>query len=68
MYLTLANTYLQARHNGQSYVFALLTGYRDPPAGVSVAFFAINIWAFFVLMDFGGSRICALQLLTFLDV
>ena len=51
--LLTANTYLQARHNGQSYVFALLTGYRDPPAGVSVAFFAINIWAFFVLMDFG---------------
>lgn len=28
----------QARHNGQNYVFALLTGYRDPPAGVSVSF------------------------------
>ena len=28
--------YFQARHNGQSYVFALLTGYRDPPAGISV--------------------------------
>lgn len=26
----------QARHNGQNYVFALLTGYHDPPAGVSV--------------------------------
>ncbi|KAG2594108.1 hypothetical protein PVAP13_5NG620100 [Panicum virgatum] len=26
----------KARHNGQSYVFALLTGYRDPPAGVSI--------------------------------
>ena len=26
----------QARHNGQNYVFSLLTGYRDPPAGVSV--------------------------------
>lgn len=26
----------QARHDGQNYVFALLTGYRDPPAGVSV--------------------------------
>ncbi|KAI3463086.1 hypothetical protein Pfo_019749 [Paulownia fortunei] len=25
-----------ARHNGQNYVFALLTGYRDPPAGVSI--------------------------------
>ncbi|WVZ08946.1 hypothetical protein V8G54_022292 [Vigna mungo] len=25
----------KARHNGQNYVFALLTGYRDPPAGVS---------------------------------
>ncbi|WMV35125.1 hypothetical protein MTR67_028510 [Solanum verrucosum] len=26
----------KARHNGQNYVFALLTGYRDPPAGVSI--------------------------------
>ncbi|CAN6575097.1 unnamed protein product [Malus baccata var. baccata] len=26
----------KARHNGQNYVFALLTGYRDPPAGVQV--------------------------------
>ncbi|KAG5527086.1 hypothetical protein RHGRI_028120 [Rhododendron griersonianum] len=26
----------QARHNGQNYVFALLTGYRDPPAGVTI--------------------------------
>ncbi|KAF7819450.1 cytochrome c1-2, heme protein, mitochondrial [Senna tora] len=25
-----------ARHNGQNYVYALLTGYRDPPAGVSI--------------------------------
>ncbi|KAE9453670.1 hypothetical protein C3L33_14417, partial [Rhododendron williamsianum] len=25
----------KARHNGQNYVFALLIGYRDPPAGVS---------------------------------
>ncbi|KAG5523211.1 hypothetical protein RHGRI_035133 [Rhododendron griersonianum] len=25
-----------ARHNGQNYVFALLIGYRDPPAGVSL--------------------------------
>jgi len=30
------NLYFQARHNGQNYVFALLTGYRDPPAGVLV--------------------------------
>jgi hypothetical protein len=30
------NLYFQARHNGQNYVFALLTGYRDPPAGVVV--------------------------------
>ncbi|KAE8728861.1 Cytochrome c1-2 [Hibiscus syriacus] len=28
--------YYQGRHNGQNYVFGLLTGYRDPPAGVSV--------------------------------
>nr|CAB3483794.1 unnamed protein product [Digitaria exilis] len=26
----------KARHNGQNYVFALLTGYRDPPAGVQM--------------------------------
>lgn len=25
-----------ARHNGQNYIFALLTGYREPPAGISV--------------------------------
>ncbi|XP_073019077.1 cytochrome c1-2, heme protein, mitochondrial-like isoform X1 [Primulina eburnea] len=26
----------KARHDGQNYAFALLTGYRDPPAGVSI--------------------------------
>lgn len=26
----------KARHNGQNYVFSLLTGYRDPPAGVEI--------------------------------
>ncbi|KAL1564290.1 hypothetical protein AAHA92_06651 [Salvia divinorum] len=26
----------KARHNGQNYVFALLTGYHDPPAGVTM--------------------------------
>ncbi|KAK8576777.1 hypothetical protein V6N13_015210 [Hibiscus sabdariffa] len=26
----------KARHNGQNYVFGLLIGYRDPPAGVSI--------------------------------
>ncbi|KAK9822954.1 hypothetical protein WJX74_008523 [Apatococcus lobatus] len=26
----------KARHNGQNYVFSLLTGYREPPAGVTV--------------------------------
>ncbi|GJY16542.1 cytochrome c1-2, heme protein, mitochondrial [Tanacetum coccineum] len=26
----------QARHNGHNYVFALLTGYRDPSVGVSI--------------------------------
>ncbi|MCE0481187.1 hypothetical protein HAX54_038686 [Datura stramonium] len=26
----------EARHDGQSYVFALLTGCRDPPAGVTM--------------------------------
>lgn len=30
--------FIQARHNGQNYVFALLTGYRDPPAGITVIF------------------------------
>ncbi|KAF5933134.1 hypothetical protein HYC85_029305 [Camellia sinensis] len=27
----------KARHNGQNYAFAHLTGYHDPPAGVSVS-------------------------------
>ncbi|CAA0823469.1 Cytochrome c1 2- heme protein- mitochondrial [Striga hermonthica] len=26
----------KARHDGQNYVFALLTGYRDPPAGIFI--------------------------------
>lgn len=25
-----------ARHNGQNYIFALLTGYREPPAGIEM--------------------------------
>lgn len=33
----------QARHNGQNYVFALLTGYRDPPAGVQVSIHSFNM-------------------------
>lgn len=33
----------KARHNGQNYVFALLTGYHDPPAGVSVSSFLVQI-------------------------
>lgn len=37
----------QARQNGQNYVFALLTGYRDPPAGVSVIP-ALHITLFFI--------------------
>ena len=28
---------IKARHGGADYIFALLTGYRDPPAGVVVA-------------------------------
>ncbi|KAJ0458831.1 putative cytochrome c1, cytochrome c-like domain superfamily [Helianthus annuus] len=35
----------KARHNGQNYVFALLTGYRDPPAGVSVI-----LWTFSTIL------------------
>lgn len=27
----------KARHDGHNYVFSLLLGYRDPPAGVSVS-------------------------------
>ena len=27
----------KARHDGQNYVFSLLTGYREPPAGVAVS-------------------------------
>lgn len=26
----------KARHDGQNYVFSLLLGYREPPAGISV--------------------------------
>lgn len=26
----------QARHDGQNYVFSLLLGYREPPAGITV--------------------------------
>lgn len=45
----------QARHNGQNYVFALLTGYRDPPAGVSVNFkllflYSISKGCYFVFL------------------
>lgn len=34
LFLSFVST--QARHNGQNYVFSLLTGYHDPPAGVTV--------------------------------
>ena len=44
--------FFQARHNGQNYVFALLTGYRDPPAGVTVSFFGFNNFYFNSLFDF----------------
>lgn len=27
----------KARHDGQNYVFSLLLGYREPPAGISVS-------------------------------
>ena len=30
----------KARHDGQNYVFSLLLGYRDPPAGVSVRIYS----------------------------
>jgi len=48
IYYDLSNLaiFFQARHNGQNYVFALLTGYRDPPAGISVNFspiFALDL-------------------------
>ena len=26
----------KARHGGENYIFSLLTGYRDPPAGISL--------------------------------
>ncbi|KAG0453168.1 hypothetical protein HPP92_025832 [Vanilla planifolia] len=35
-YLQISASSQKARHDGQNYVFALLTGYRDPPAGVSI--------------------------------
>jgi len=28
---------IKARHGGADYIFALLTGYREPPAGVVIA-------------------------------
>ncbi len=31
----------KARHDGQNYVFSLLLGYRDPPAGVSVGILSV---------------------------
>lgn len=31
----------KARHNGQNYVFSLLLGYREPPAGVHVRHLAL---------------------------
>lgn len=31
----------KARHNGQNYVYALLMGYREPPAGVSVSAYSL---------------------------
>lgn len=34
--LFLRFVFSQARHNGQNYVFSLLTGCRDPSAGVMV--------------------------------
>jgi hypothetical protein len=34
----------QARHNGQNYVFALLTGYHDPPAGVAVILIPFSLY------------------------
>lgn len=42
----------QARHNGQNYVFALLTGYRDPPAGVSVCLSTFACFFFFLDASF----------------
>jgi len=39
--------FFQARHNGQNYVFSLLTGYRDPPAGVSVISAQVSLTAQF---------------------
>lgn len=39
LYCLFSHNFLQARHNGQNYVFALLTGYRDPPAGVGVSIY-----------------------------
>ena len=32
----------KARHNGANYVFALLLGYREPPAGVNVSFLCLH--------------------------
>ncbi|KAF8050223.1 hypothetical protein N665_2022s0009, partial [Sinapis alba] len=39
----------EARHNGQNYVFALLTGYRDPPAGILIKLLPTFIASGFLL-------------------
>jgi ubiquinol-cytochrome c reductase cytochrome c1 subunit len=39
--LTLITT---ARHDGQNYIFSLLMGYREPPAGVSVRALQLVVW------------------------
>jgi ubiquinol-cytochrome c reductase cytochrome c1 subunit len=46
LWLTVHNVFFQARHNGQNYVFALLTGYHDPPAGVQVSLLCIHCFFF----------------------
>ncbi|XP_064971620.1 cytochrome c1 2, heme protein, mitochondrial-like [Musa acuminata AAA Group] len=53
----------KARHNGQNYVFALLTGHRDPPAGVLVRFQITIFHVLFWYMGFKWIFVLSLALL-----
>ena len=47
----------KARHNGHNYVFSLLLGYRDPPAGVHVRVLQIFLCSLIHILP-ASSLIC----------
>lgn len=64
--------WFQARLNGQNYVFALLAGYHDPPAGVSVNLSYLPshlMWLFQILNAHIHIQpfVMSLQMLFFID-